>query len=208
MTSSNRHSLSGATSVYKRALASIAAPAVLVSVIALLLIAVAACGDDDSGDSASPSASGSASPSDGRETQTPGVEVSPRPETTGSGTATIDGVQYDFVVSTCSIQPELVLVIGLGTGPDGNPLIGTAQWNELDFREVPEAFEVGIGLNAPSLLSLPEQVFKMGNTVLRSTVESVEIDTTAFELTTSGMFVDLEAPEAPPVPGTFSVSCS
>lgn len=233
MTSSDRYSPSGAAFVVKRALASAASPAVFISVLAFLLIAVAACTDDDDGtpsasDTASPTSSLSAttSPSstdngdgdgngngNGQATPTPsgtlGAEESPPPDGTGSGTATIDGVQYDFSVTDCAISPEFVLVIGFGIGPDGNPLIGTTTWNKLDLiTGVPDAFEVGIGVNQSSLLGVGDQVFKMGSTVLRSTVDSLEIDVTAFDLTASGMFVDLLAPEAPPVPGTFSVSCS
>ncbi len=237
MTSSDRYSPSGAAFVVKRALASAAAPAVFISVLAFLLIAVAACTDDDDGtpsatDTASPTSSLSAttSPSstdngggdgngngNGQATPTPsgtlGAEESPPPDGTGSGTATIDGVQYDFSVSTCSIAPEiepdLVRVIGFGTGPDGKPLIGTASWNKLDLiTGVANTFDVVISVNASSLFSVGDQIFKMGTTVLGSAVDSLEIDLTGFSLTVSGMFVDLQAPEAPPVPGTFSVSCS
>ena len=213
MTSFHRHSFSGAASSFKRALASVVSLAVFISVLALLLIAVAACGDDDAGDSTSPTSSPSASGSgdgngDGRETQTPGVGVSQRPDVTGSGTATIDGVQYDFAVSTCAIGPQLVFVIGFGTDPDGQPFVGTATWNELDaISGVPNAIEVGIGANASSLIDVGDKVYKLGSAVLGSTIESLEMDAKAFDLTTSGMFVDLVAPEAPAVPGTFSVSC-
>ncbi len=221
MTSSDRYSLPGAAFVVKRALASVASPAVFISVLALLVIAVAACADDDDGTpsgsgTASPtsslSATASPSPSDngngngnGQVTPTPGAspdgEPSPSPNNTGEGTATIDGVQYDFSVSTCAIQPDFVFVVGFGTAPDGNPLIGSVMG-------APDAIEVGIGTNASSILDLPEQVFKLGSLVAGSTVESVDIDVTGFDLTVTGMFVDLQAPEAPPVPGTFSVSCT
>ena len=211
MTSSNTNTSHGGASVLRRMLARFARPPVFISMLAVLLIfAVAACGDDDgtpsASDSASPtnslSATGSTSPSgDG--------DILPTPNATGLGTATIDGVQYDFAVTTCSIGPELVLVIGFGTDPDGQPLVGAASWNELDFISgVPDAFEVGIGVNAPSLLDVGDKVYKLGSVVLGSTVESIDINVTAFDLTASGLFVDLEDPEAPAVPGTFTVSCS
>ena len=129
MTSSDRYSLPVAASVVKPALASVASHAVFVSVLALLLIAAAACADDDStGDTASPTSSLSASDGNGQ-TPTPGasliVEESP-PPSTGSGTAIIDGIQYDFAVSTCSIQPELVLVIGAQNSSNCNQLKAVA----------------------------------------------------------------------------------
>jgi len=219
MTSSDGYSLPGAACVVKRALASVGSPAVFISVLALLLVAVAACADDDDG---TPSGSGTASPTsslpataspspadsgdgngNGQATPAPtsSGEASPPPDNTGLGTATIDGVQYDFTVTTCAIQPDFVFVVGFGTGSDGNPHIGSVMG-------ALNAVEVGIGTNAASVLDLPEQVFKMGSSVAGSTVDSLDLDVTAFDLTATGMFVDLQAPEAPPVPGTFSVSCT
>lgn len=228
MTSSDRHSHLRAAISVRRALGAIATPAVVTIALALLLIAVAACGDDDGG---TPSASDAASPTsssvsatttptppgdgngggNGQASPTVAATVgvqSPAPGNTGTGTATIAGVQYDFSVSTCAIQPDLVFIVGFGVAPDGNPFIGTTQWNRQNYQGVPNAIEVGIGTNSASLLQLPEKVYKLGNSVVGSSLESLELDETAFEVTVTGKFIDLQAPDAPPVPGTFSLSCS
>ena len=197
-------------------------------VLFVLLAALAACGGDDDDDtgqvSVSPTSSAAAATTAGSSPTATGsngtaqptlaptfagtAEPTPATSTVTSGTATIAGIQYDFTVLGCTVGPDLVIVTGSGLAPDGRPFIATAQWSKIDYRGIENAVEVGIGTNAESLFDLPEQVLKLGTPVAGSTVSSLEIDIAAFNVSVTGTFVDLNDTSAPPVDGSFSLSCT
>ncbi len=205
----------------KRAVASVVSRAGLIMPLALLLIAVAACGDDDgSGQetgSPTPSSqitvgpsptdnggSGQASPT---ATSSAGDQTTP-PAGLNSGTAIIGDIQYDFTTASCAITPDSVVVLGTGQASDGRPFIVTASWYRVDVLGNEDAFDVGIHTNIAGLLDPADQSFRMGNAVANSTVESIDIDVTGFDISATGTFVDQKALEALPVEGSFTLSCS
>lgn len=210
--------------VVKRALASAVSRArLLIIPLALLLIAVAACGDDDGAqpgqETGSPTSSlqttagssptgnggsGDASPAP----TNGGGEPTPPLGNTNSGTVIIGGVQYDFTTASCAIASDSVVVLGTGQASDGRPFIVTASWFLVDIFGNEDAVDVGIHTNVTGLLEAPDQSFRMGDAVANSTVESMDIDVSGFELTITGTFVDQRAPEALPVEGSFTLSCS
>ena len=215
--------LSGGRSV-KRAVTFVVSRAVLIIPLALLLIAAAACGDDDDTqlgqETGSPTSSlqttSGPSPTDNGGSGNGGGQTSPAPNSSageqtpppGSGTAIIGGVQYDFATDLCTITPASLLVLGTGLASDGRPFIASATWARVDIFGNEGAVNVSIHTNTDALLEPADQSFTMGNYVANSTAESIDIDVTGFDLTVIGTFVDLKAPEAPPVEGSFTLSCS
>lgn len=193
--------------------------ALLLASVLLLLAAAVACGDDDDAapaQSNSPDASGTeatatATPlnGDGGQTSAPPDNGGPTLPTAalGTGQATIDGVSYSFEVDTCSVGADGAYIIGFGSDSTGVPIIGTATWFGESYLGIENAIEVGIGVNAVSLLEIGDQVYKMGQAVEGSAVEDFAVDAATFQLTASGMFVDLQAPDDPPVEGAFTVAC-
>ena len=224
MASSNARSRLGAGRAVRRMVASVVSRAGLIISLTLLLLAVAACGDDDDGtrpgqETGSPTSSlqttAGPSPTDnggsGQASPTPtssAGEQTPPPGKSNSGTAIIVGVQYDFTTALCAITPSLVSVLGTGTAPDGRPFIASASWTRVDSLGNEDAVDVGIHTNVVGLLDPADQAFRIGNRIANSTVDSIEIDVTGFDLTISGKFVDDKVPEAPPVEGSFTVSCN
>jgi len=191
--------------VIRRASASFSLRPWLVTVpvcVLVLALALAACGGDDG----APAGENTNSPTaDGGSGD--GPSPSPAQSTSGSGSATIAGVDYEFPTARCITGSNPALVIGSGQAPDGLPFISFVNWFKNGSVVIENSVEVGIGTNAPYLFEDADRVYKIGNSVLGSTVDSIDFDTTGFDLTISGKFVDLKAPDAPPVEGTFSVSC-
>ena len=209
----------------KRAAASVVSRAVLIIALALLLIFLAACGDDDDGtqlgrETGSPASSlqttSGPSPTNNSGSGNEGGQGSPASTSSageqtpppGSGTAIIDGVQYEFTANLCTITPSSVTVLGLGQASDGRPFIASATWYQMDIFGNAGAVTVSIHTNKGGLFDPADQAFAMGNYVANSTVESIDIDATGFDVTVTGTFVDLGAPETPPVEGSFTLSCS
>lgn len=201
--------------VAERAVASVFWRAGLIIPLALLLVLVAACGDDDDGTQPGP---GTGSPTPSLQTTagaspttapaSSGGEQSPPPVGPNSGTATISGVQYDFTTDSCAITPDSVVILGSGRASDGRTFIATASWYRVDIFGDADVVDVGIHTNVTGLLDPPDQSFRMGSSVENSTIESIDVDVTGFDVVASGTFIDKQAPEAPPVTGTFSVSCN
>lgn len=207
-------------------LSSIVSRVVSISLLALLLVVVAACGDDDDDGTQPGQETGSptnsvevtASPlptasgdGNGQTTAPPTGSLgdqSPSPGTTNSGTAIIAGVRYDITVNSCSVKPDNVFIIGGGLMPDGRPFIAIATWYEMDFFGSTNVVELVISTNVFGLLEDPEHIYKMGKSDTASTIDSIDLDVTAFSVDATGTFLDHKAPSDPPVEGSFTLSCS